>query len=104
MTLDEAIKHAEEVAEGQYNLYDYYLQHGEQDDYVQDCLKCGTEHRQLAKWLKELKHLHEGMENIKAQVASAKATMKTENSDYMTGYVCALSAVEGMIDEVVEEL
>lgn len=41
MTLDEAIRHAEEVAE-----YDYY--NDEQK-------KCANEHRQLAEWLKELK-------------------------------------------------
>jgi len=35
MTLDEAIAHAEEVAEG--------------------CSKCADEHRQLADWLKELR-------------------------------------------------
>ena len=41
MTLDEAIKHAEEVAE------------------EKRCEKCGEEHRQLAEWLKELKQLRE---------------------------------------------
>ena len=30
MTLDEEIKHVEEVTEEQYNLYDRYLQCGEQ--------------------------------------------------------------------------
>ena len=41
MTLDEAIKHAEEVAE------------------EKRCEKCAKEHRQLAEWLKELKQLRE---------------------------------------------
>ena len=45
MTLDEAIRHAEEVAE-----YDCY--NDEQK-------KCAEEHRQLAEWLKELKRLKE---------------------------------------------
>ena len=40
MTLDEAIKHCEEVAE-------------EQEE--KECLECAAEHRQLAEWLKELK-------------------------------------------------
>ena len=44
MTLDEAIKHAEEVAE------------------EKRCEKCGEEHRQLAEWLKELKQLRETLE------------------------------------------
>jgi len=43
MTIDEAIKHAEEVAEEQ----------------VKRCEKCADEHRQLAEWLKELKQLRE---------------------------------------------
>ena len=44
MTLDEAIKHAEEVAE------------------EKRCEKCGEEHRRLAEWLKELKQLSETLE------------------------------------------
>ena len=40
MTLDEAIEHAEEVADSK-------------------CDSCGAEHRQLADWLKELKDLRE---------------------------------------------
>ena len=43
MELDEAIRHAEEVAE---------LNEAE-------CFECAEEHRQLAEWLKELKALRE---------------------------------------------
>lgn len=43
MEIDEAIKHAEQVAE---------LNEAE-------CFECAEEHRQLAKWLKELKALRE---------------------------------------------
>lgn len=51
MTLDEAIKHAEEVAEEhtKYNRYGGF----------ESCDKCAEEHQQLAKWLKELKRLKE---------------------------------------------
>jgi hypothetical protein len=59
MTLDEAIIHAEEVAQGQSGLYDCYLQHGEQGEHVESCKKCASDHRQLAEWLKELKQLRE---------------------------------------------
>lgn len=45
LTLEEAIAHAEEVA-------DY-------DCYNDDQRTCANEHRQLAKWLKELKSLKE---------------------------------------------
>ena len=71
MTLDEAIKHAEEVAIEQDKLckrYDdasrYYRSHNE--DIVSanakkclECFECAKEHRQLAEWLKELKQLRE---------------------------------------------
>lgn len=43
MTLDEAIAHCEEVAD--YNCYN------------DKQMKCANEHRQLAKWLTELKEL-----------------------------------------------
>ena len=55
MTLDEAIKHAEEVAE---ENEEWYMENpnilGYQEKYY-DCKKCAEEHRQLAEWLKELK-------------------------------------------------
>lgn len=56
MTLDEAIKHAEEVAEEQEeNVREGRLQ--EQDKYADDCERCAKEHRQLAEWLKDYKRL-----------------------------------------------
>lgn len=46
-SLEEAIKHCEEVAEEhtKYNFYGGY----------ESCDECAKEHRQLAEWLKELK-------------------------------------------------
>lgn len=55
MNIDEAIAHAKEVAESQADLYDCYLQHGEQGDHVQECLKCSAQHSQLVEWLEQLK-------------------------------------------------
>jgi len=69
MTLDEAIKHAEEVAEQneedaviysncknhKKNLYEIGLA----ENAEKKCCKCAEEHRQLAEWLKELKWLRE---------------------------------------------
>ena len=54
MTLDEAIKHCEEVAKEQERLCKC------NDDYnfgQPKWRKCAEEHRQLAEWLKELKEL-----------------------------------------------
>ena len=58
MTLDEAIKHAEEVADETNkeacNLYD-----AKNYEESRECIWCSEEHRQLAEWLKELKRLRE---------------------------------------------
>lgn len=63
MTLDEAIKHAEEVAKKQENNAKIYPRpdrsvRGSGKKY-NTCLKCAEEHRQLVEWLKELKQLRE---------------------------------------------
>ena len=56
MSLDEAIKHAEEVAEENQAIVDSCDYYGEN---MAKCEKCAEEHRQLAEWLKELKQLRE---------------------------------------------
>lgn len=52
MTLDEAIKHCEEIAETQEWMSGTY-----DDDSMgaKLCKECASEHRQLAEWLRELK-------------------------------------------------
>lgn len=61
MTLDEAIKHAEEVANEKENLaktYETFKDFGNHKSSItsghEKCLMCAEEHRQLAEWLKEL--------------------------------------------------
>lgn len=56
MTIDEAIKHCEEVAE-EHTRYNRYGGFESWNDV--NCAECAKEHRQLANWLKELKHLRE---------------------------------------------
>lgn len=60
MTLDEAIKHAEEVANEKERFG--AMGRGNPDKYApspEQCFKCAEEHRQLAEWLKELKRVRE---------------------------------------------
>ena len=60
MTLDEAIKHAEEVANEKERLG--AMGRGNPDKFApspEQCFKCAEEHRQLAEWLKELKAFRE---------------------------------------------
>lgn len=65
MTLDEAIKHAEEAAdknEREKQKWERWLEHDSDNRAVaekESCELCAKEHRQLAEWLKELKRLKE---------------------------------------------
>lgn len=105
MTIDEAINHAMDVANEQIKLYKRYDNasgysrcHVEslRTSEAKRCEKCADEHLQLYNMLMELKKYR----HLKDQVFLAKTTIKKQNSDFLTGYVCALSVVEGMIAEV----
>ena len=62
MTLEEAIKHCEEIAELKYDEgNEARLQ--EQDKYADECIACAAEHRQLAEWLRELKAVHDEIDD-----------------------------------------
>ena len=54
MTLDEAIKHCEEVAE-KFDTELNLINCGISNESCDNCLECAKEHRQLAEWLRELK-------------------------------------------------
>ena len=56
LTLDEAIKHAKEVADMNYNDAEKFDSNDSAENYIKaNCMKCAEEHEQLAKWLEELK-------------------------------------------------
>ena len=60
MTLEEAIKHAEEVAEEKENeVQDLEYSKLDWKHEADQCSKCAEEHRQLAEWLKDYKRLIE---------------------------------------------
>jgi hypothetical protein len=67
MTIEEAIKHCEEVAESK----ESQLQRGawEKDSFTErKCKKGAAEHRQLAEWLKDYKRLLNAIEDIKVDI------------------------------------
>ena len=76
MTLDEAIKNAEEVAENieKNGIFKH-------PDNLRDCAE---EHRQLAEWLKELKQTRQAIEDIKEKIAKCKSAWEAEEWDYYT--------------------
>lgn len=60
MELDDAIRHAEEVADScEYEAYKYDLSDAYEREVAYQEGKCSEDHRQLAEWLKELKALRE---------------------------------------------
>ena len=72
MTLEEAIKHCEEVAkENDDAAKEFYrvskLETHPDRKYAEgvyvECKKCADEHRQLAEWLKELKAIHDEIDD-----------------------------------------
>jgi hypothetical protein len=69
MTLEEAIKHCEEVAESKKKQ----VENGEWEKgspTERDCLECASEHRQLAEWLKELKQYREWLKSFNPDSAT----------------------------------
>ncbi len=42
------------------------------------------------------------LQSLAYEIARVKRCVKSENSDYLTGYLCALSVVEGMIADMRE--
>lgn len=89
MTLDEAIKHCEEVAEendlaaGMYEI----LAENNHNAYEKltaettssRCAECATDHRQLAEWLKELKDLREENVELKSTLNAALKDIHGKN-------------------------
>ena len=50
---------------------------------------------------RQIAHYDNDIKSLKAQIAEFKRCVKSDNSDYLTGYISALSAVEGMIDKLI---
>ena len=81
MTIDEAIKHCEEVADRHDRIKQIKAVT------LEEC-KCATEHRQLATWLKELKQLKEQMshsENPNKWIPLIKRPMTEEEREEYEG-------------------
>ena len=73
LTIEEAIKHAEEVASeqerlmGRYDAASGYTRSGNESirtESAKKCEKCATVHRQLAEWLRELQERRKAPEII----------------------------------------
>ena len=77
MTLDEAIIHAEYVAESNEDMANVY--HTDEGVYLLEeakCRKCAEEHRQLAEWLTELKERRAKTENSSEKPNNSERSSK----------------------------
>lgn len=69
MSIDEAIKHCEEVAENKQRQVDEEAwEKGSLTE--KKCLECASEHRQLAEWLRELKAYREAEKEIEQELVN----------------------------------
>ena len=71
VTLDEAIKHCEEVAEENLKEADYHKEWHESYS-EKDCRECAEDHRQLAEWLRELRELKALLSKVDIGAAKPK--------------------------------
>lgn len=94
MSLDEAIQHCLEVYKENLRICEMAQDVGIENDHYK---QCGLEHLQLAEWLKELKSRRKVMDKVKKGIKSMKLKQNCANRDYYTGFVSALSTVEGYI-------
>lgn len=63
LTLDEAIKHAKEVADMNYNDAEKFDSNDSVENYMKaNCMECAEQHEKLAEWLEELKSYKEAEE------------------------------------------
>ena len=65
MTLEEEIKHCEEVAENQESDAELFKRVKAIDGKISECYERASEYRQLAEWLRELKAYREADETTK---------------------------------------
>ena len=87
LTLDEAIKHAEEKAREINNkaLKDFSDNKTTFSEMI-SCRECASEHLQLAKWLKELKALRASQN--KQSLLGYWTKQKTDKTHYV--YICSI--------------
>ena len=97
MTLDEAIKHCDEVAEknetkGKMIQNNFSKLRREQKQEIDSCLECASEHRQLAEWLLELKNYQRGIERIKELTDGKGASFFVETSGAQSALIDCINA------------
>ena len=97
MTIEEAIKHCEEVAESEEQKYKDWKGDYPHLKKIDSCLECAKEHRQLAEWLRKLEKYEEGIEKIKELMNDYKG--RNNMWDTANGMQFALECLEVNADD-----
>ena len=105
--IDEAIRHAEEVAEKNERMCRVVHPAAQLSDYG----KCAKEHRQLAEWLKELKRYREAWDKIKTELNELiewhDTPIEIDNGNdvwYCTAIGMALTIIDKALGEVEQDV
>ena len=98
MTLDEAIKHAEEVSMDNINRANILWDSKEKAR----CEDCAEEHRQLAEWLKELKRQREAWEKVKTEIVERTKRLDEHDKEDMRELVGILSILASITEHLQE--
>ena len=82
LTLNEAIKHAKEVADMNYNDAEKFDSNDSVENYMKaNCMKCAEEHEQLVEWLEELK----SYKDLEEQGLLVRLPVATGTNVYVVG-------------------
>lgn len=83
MTLDEAIKHYEEVAEReQQKGYYANTEANQSTEYGTKCYECAEENRQLAEWLREVQKYSAILDELKDEITRAHNDLIESEYEY----------------------
>lgn len=103
LSLEEAIKYYSELAEENEKDAEQFKRIKATQDMISHCYECAEEHRQLAEWLRELRVKRQIITNVKEQCKVWKMN-DFQNRDYGTGFISAISNIEGLIAYTEEQL
>ena len=92
MTIDEAIKHCEEVAERYERMEDSH-----DDKLKEECLQCAADHRQLAEWLTDYKELKTKYSDVQEKIREIRGYLEfAEEHMNVLGVLEALDIIKDL--------
>lgn len=95
LTIEEAIKHAKEVADINYNDAEKFDSNDSVENYMKDnCMKCAEQHEQLVKWLEELK----SYKDLEEQGLLVRLPCKVGDIVYVDSTILPIEDMEGYED------